>query len=101
MTIREKLAAYKDAVADDATDVVRYRLTTDQGFALLDEIDTTKLRHPERAAVAVALRGAIGAEPTGTDERLAWGQRMGAAVEALWEALEGQVVDGVTIIRRL
>lgn len=100
MTIRDKIAAYKEAVQEHASDELRMPLTTEGGVKLLSEIDPATLARPERAAVAVALLGAVGEMPKAIDAMLAWTKRFEAAVEALWEALEGQVIDGVTIIRR-
>ncbi len=97
--IREKLVAYRDAVAG-ASDVVRYRLTSEQAIALLDELDGVTLNHPERITVAKAALAAVGEAKGGIEGQLAHAHRLGAAIAILWEALEGQAVDGVTITRK-
>lgn len=97
--IREKLAAYKDAVGE-SSDTVRYRLTSEQAIALLDELDGVKLTHAEKAAVAKTALAAVGEASAGMDGQLAHAVRLGAALTLLWEALEGQVIDGVTITRK-
>ncbi len=97
--IREKLVAYRDAVAG-ASDVVRYRLTSEQAIALLDELAGVTLTHPDKIAVAKAAIAAVGEAEVGMEAQLAHANRLGAALAVLWEGLEGQIVDGVTITRR-
>jgi len=97
--IREKLAAYRDAVGE-SSDAIRYRLTSEQAIALLDELDGVTLNHPEKAAVAKAALEAVGEAKDGIEGQLAHAKRLEAAINLLWEALEGQVIDGVTITRK-
>lgn len=99
--IREKLVAYRDAIVDSASDTLRFRLSTDDAIILLGELDGVALNHPSKVTVAKAAIDALGEPPTKyIDAKLLYAARLEAAAALVWEAIEGQVVDGVTITRR-
>jgi hypothetical protein len=102
MTIREQVAAYREAMALAGAKEIRLALATPAAVALAKEIGPTAARYPDRLVAALAQYDALPAAPAPDDvEALAsYGRAYGAASESFWDAFEGQVVDGVEIIRR-
>lgn len=100
--IREKLKAQFELYQDvmQPSDTLRCKLSSEQAIALLDELDGVTLNHPERVTVAKAALAAVGEAAGGIEGQLAHAKRLEAAINLLWEALEGQAVDGVTITRK-
>jgi hypothetical protein len=102
MTIRDKVAAYREAMAEAGAQEIRLALPTPAAVALAKELDPAQARHPEQLAAAIAQHDALQAAPSADDvEALAaYGAAYGAVATAFWDAFEGQTIDGVEIIRR-
>lgn len=101
-TQREAVAAFRTALESAGAKEFRLQLATDKGAALAAELSSAELRHPELATEAVAGFTAAVAEdePAEFEARMKWRQDLSDAADRFWEAFEGQIVDGVEIIRR-
>lgn len=75
-------------------------LTDAEALALVAELDVATLRYPEAVAAGAAALAALPAPPTEADALEAWALGKRAASALLWDALAGEEVDGVTIIRK-
>ena len=107
MTERQRIAAYLDFVRPVAGDVVRMALGDREAVQLAGEmvdagIAFARAEAMENAlpALADALEAGAPADTTDTVALMAYTDSLRAAVGEFWDAFEGQVCDGVTIIRR-
>lgn len=95
---RARIAAAKAAVGT----ITRLEYGDAEAIDLATELDLDQCRHPEALKVAVERIAALPPRPdNGDDDALiAWATSAKKAREAFWDAFEGEVVDGVEIIRR-
>jgi hypothetical protein len=98
MSIRAKIAAYRDAVADQGATEIRMQLTTEQAIELVGETADAAQRAKAAAESLAELMAAP--QPAGIDAALARTQAAALLVSALWDAVEGMDVDGCTVIRK-
>lgn len=99
----DRLAAYKAAVADqNPTAPIRIRLGDADALALITEHGTSALRDPEAAEKAVAgLTAALAAtQPIDTPGLIAWAKALDGAQSAFWDAVQGEPINGVEILRQ-
>ena len=77
-------------------------MTDAEAVALVGEMKPEELRHPEAVATAAAALAAVPAAPAGgSDEAVeAWYGAKRAASAAFWDAFHGELVDGVSVIRK-
>lgn len=98
----DKLKAYATAIADQSpTAPIRIRLSDADAVALVDEVGLDTLTHGTVAAAGLKALSASLAEtvPTG-DALLEYADRRRAASVMFWDALNGQVIEGVEILRK-
>ena len=100
----DRLAAYAAAVADqNPTAPLRIRLSDADALALIAEHGTDSLRHPEAAAKAAAdLTAALATPaPAATDVGglIAWSKAVEKAQTDFWDAINGEPINGVEILR--
>lgn len=90
------------AASSPTSSVPRLPLTDAEGLRLVDEIGFEGRRFPAELQAAAESFAAIASSerPTDPDELSVWGNAYVAARVRFWEALEGEVVDGVEIVRR-
>jgi hypothetical protein len=101
MTIRARLAAFRELTGNPAPEDCKFALTDADALALADEIaDEFTPRHPEAFAAARARFVQAGPQPADPEAVIEWAGKVKAAREAFWDAFEGEVIDGVTVIRR-
>lgn len=100
MSTRDRIAAYKAAVGPTASDELRYAVSDADAVELAESVTTP--RHGELLAKGIAAVKALAEQPPAdqVDALTEWALKRKAALNQLWDALEGEVVDGVTIIRR-
>lgn len=100
----DRLAAFAAAVADQNPTAVRIRLSDADALALIGECDATKLRHPEAAAKAAAdLTSALAKPAPATTDiggLIEWGKTVEKAQTAFWDAVHGEYINGVEILRK-
>lgn len=106
-TKRAAVAAYKDLVQGRGADVLRLAYGDAEALALAEELlaDGSTLRHRDLLAVrAPALRAALDAQkPTDMTDTVAltrYVDTIKGAITLFWDSFEGEVVEGVEIIRR-
>ncbi len=103
-TQRQAVADYLAAMKLNGAQEVRLQLATDKAVALAKELSSSELRHADKAAAAIARFEAAVARPDPAADdfegRLAAVKELDEASKSFWDAFEGQVVDGVEIIRR-
>ena len=77
-------------------------LTDAEACAVVDELHPTAFRHPEALLEAQAALAAVPAppDPSNEDALAAWFNAKSKASAAFWDAFHGELVDGVTIIRK-
>lgn len=92
MTIRAKVAQYA------AIGAVRAPL--DDIDAMTLAVEVTPQNHPDQVREAQAAFVELGPQPTEVGAVVAWAKKVEAALARFWDAYEGEVVDGVEIIRR-
>jgi len=102
----DRLAAYAAAVADqNPTAPVRIRLSDADALALIAEHGTDKLRHPDAATKATAaLQAALDAPPPATTDvsgLVAWGKAVEKAQTDFWDAIQGEPINGVEVLRKV
>lgn len=100
----DNLAAFKEMVANQSpTAPIRIQLDDAQAVALLEELDTTlRLRHPEAIAKRLPVLKAALAIPMPTDvhSALAWAKSIAVASAKFWDAIQGEEINGVEILRK-
>jgi hypothetical protein len=101
----ERLAAYKAAVADqNPTAPIRIRLSSSDALALITETGTASLRHPDAAEQAVTALSAALAIPapdkTDIGGLVAWAKSVDKAQSDFWDAIHGEEINGVEILRK-
>lgn len=103
-TQRQAVADYLAAMKLNGAQEVRLQLATDKAVGLAKELAASEHRHPEKLAAAIErFEAAVAAPDPAADDfegRLASVKELDEASKAFWDAFEGQVVDGVEIIRR-
>jgi hypothetical protein len=92
---RARIAAVKAALPA----VERLALTDTEGFALANEVGPENCRHAAALKAALAAQASLPPRPTDDDALIAWALKAKAAREAFWDAFEGEIVDGVEIVR--
>jgi len=96
-----RVVAYRDAMAGIGATQLRMPFATTDAITLAGELVPEEIRHPEAFAKGIEAWDALGSPPAGDAEKmLTHGAAMAKAADAFWNAFEGQVVDGVEIIRR-
>lgn len=98
----DKLKAFHASVSDQApTAPIRIRLSDADALALVKEVDGKALAHPVAAADGAKLLEASLAEkvPEG-DALLEFAARRKTASAKFWDAINGQVINGVEILRK-
>jgi hypothetical protein len=103
MTTRAQVVQARDAHAAVGQKLERLALSTEDASQLAAEMDSEDLRHPEAVAVGVAALIEVGetAPPSGDSERsMRFFEQLSKAADKFWDAFEGQVVEGVEIVRR-
>lgn len=103
----EKIAAYREMVASqNPTAPIRKVITDAEAVELIDDLvaadRVADLPHGDAAVAAAGLLKVVLEQtlPTEPDQLQDWAERKGTASRALWDALQGSVVDGVEIIRK-
>lgn len=100
----DKLAAFKELATEQSpTAPIRMLLDDAQAVALLEELDTTlNLRHPEAIAKTLPVLKDALAVPMPTDVHgvLAWAKNTSLASAKFWDAIQGEEVNGVEILRK-
>ena len=108
----ERIAAFKELVgSQNPTAPIRKAITDAEAVELISELASQGgigagpapgLQHAEKAVAAAARMAEILAEPIPSepDALQAWAERKGRESAALWDALQGSVIDGVEIIRK-
>ena len=73
-----------------------------EALATVDELTPSDVRHPEVLLEAHAALKAVPAppDPRNEDALAAWFDAKSKASAAFWNAFHGELVDGVTIIRK-
>ena len=73
-----------------------------EAVATVDELTEVELRHPNEVMAAHAELKALPAapDPSNEDALAAWFAAKSKASAAFWDAFHGELVDGVTIIRK-
>jgi hypothetical protein len=104
MTIREQVAAYREAMTLAGAKDFRLALATPAAVAIAKALEPAEARYPEQLAAALQAWDEYAALPVPApddfDAAIAHSKAAGVAAEVFWEAFEGQPVDGVEIIRR-
>jgi hypothetical protein len=100
MTKIADVNAYRDAVAKPGAEVIRMRLSTAEAVELAKSLDSASVRHPKQLAAAVADFAVTDPQPTEPEALLSWAAREQRRATEFWSAFEGEVVQGVEIIRR-
>jgi hypothetical protein len=98
----DKLAAYHAHVTGQSpTAPVRVLMSDAEALALVQEVGTGGLRHPEAAAAGVEqLAKALAVEaPSDEDGLEQWAAYRKAARAAFWDAVQGETINGVEIHR--
>lgn len=100
-----KLGQFKTMVlAQNPSAPIRCRLSDTELVDMLGECGTDALRHPEAAEKALAVMKAILALPTpdpkDVDAMFAWSRKFDVASTALWDAVHGEEIQGVEILRK-
>jgi hypothetical protein len=99
---RSSLAALVAAQAAIGVALTRAPVSTPDALTLAEELEPAEIRHAELLPPAVAELKAALALPVleEIDLEVERVKRQADAIAAFWNAFEGQVVDGVEIIRR-
>lgn len=102
MTIRARVAAYRDAVLTAGATDVRLAMSTSDAVALVSEMTPTDLTHPDIVLPAAEAYTALMADgvPSGEEQLMRFAARQGEIALKFWEGFACQVVDGVEIVRR-
>lgn len=102
-----KIAEYKAHVErQNPTAPIRMGITDAEGVELIGElVDANRIAEIPNGDAAAAASSALAVVlaqtiPSDPDQLQDWAERKGAASRALWDALQGSVVDGVEIIRK-
>ena len=77
-----------------------FPVTDAEAEKLLGELTVAETRHPEIAAAAKAALEQLGERPDDDLPLEAWIDARRKARALMWEALEGQLFEGITIIRK-
>lgn len=101
----DRLAAYAAAVADqNPTAPIRLRLSDSDALTLIGEYGVEKLRHPEATSKASTdLTAALGKpvpEATDIGGLIEWAKAVDKAQAAFWDAINGESINGVEIVRK-
>lgn len=100
---RAELAAYKAMIASqNPTSEIRIALTDAEALALVAEVPASDLRHPEAVAVGAAALSAVPPPPSvdNPDALGEWAKVKADASTKFWDALAGEAIDGVVVIRK-
>lgn len=99
---RDRVAAYRDAVAPTGAKEIRMPMTTQDAAELLTELNKEEVRHPEACVAGFAALAEVGKAPEAGDSEalMRYFDRLSKAATIFWDGFEGQTVDGVEIIRR-
>lgn len=100
MAQRARVASYRDAVAAAGAAEIRMAMTTQDAVELAGELAAGEARHADALAAGLAALAEVGQAPTDVEAIIEWGRKRAAAADQFWDAFEGQVVDGVEIVRR-
>jgi hypothetical protein len=97
-----KLKAYHDAVSEQGSSApIRILLSDADALALVKEVGPSMLTHADAAADGAKLLSDSLAEKQRTgDALLEYVDRRRAAVAKFWDAIQGQVINGVEILRK-
>lgn len=98
----DSFIAYRDVLTAVGATNLNRPTTTEEAVALFPELDATKLKHGPKVAAAVKAWNAKQAQKAPTERRALTKHLndMSDIEDDLWDGLEGEVVQGVTIIRR-
>lgn len=101
MAVRDRVVAYAAALAGH-TPELRMALSDDDALELARTVSEAEAREPGLLAAALGeFDDAVAeGEPAGIAARAAYGERLGKILGRFWEAFEGQVIEGVEIVRR-
>jgi hypothetical protein len=102
--IRERVKSYSQHLTEMGQKAdQRMALTTDQAVALVQQEDLT-LVHAEKvtkmADLWVETQKNRPSADASTDELIAFGALAGKVSSEFWDGFEGQVVDGVELVRK-
>jgi hypothetical protein len=97
---RERIARFRAAVEGTGVEQIRFPFTTTAAIALAGELEPEIVRHPEALAAGLNAWSEVGPAPSDPEALIAYGVKVAKAADEFWDAFEGQVVDGVEIIRR-
>lgn len=100
---RADLAAFKAFHASqNPTSEARIALTDADALALVADVKPEELRHPNAVAMGVAALNALPPMPgvDNPDGIAAWAQLKNDASAKFWDALSGEQIDGVVVIRK-
>lgn len=98
-----KVKAYAAAMAlADAIEGARLPLGTQDAVDLATELSASgvKFRHDDKVKAAVAAWGDIGPMPEDVEQGIYYGRKVARLASEFWDEFEGEVVEGVEIIRR-
>lgn len=101
MNVRERVAAYAAAMAGDVPEL-RRALSDDDALELARTVTEEEARDFGGLVAALAEFDAAveEGEPAGLAARALYGERVGKILGRFWDSFEGQVVEGVEIVRR-
>lgn len=104
MTTRAQVVAFHAVVSAQGADTVRMALATADAVELATELEGDEARHAGPLAVALAAYAKPDMPPSDLvkfpEAVLAWAERAKKRAADFWDAFEGEVIDGVEIIRR-
>lgn len=100
MSVRERLKTYHAAVSPVASHGVHHPLSTEDAVSLAGEMQDSELRHSSlvREGAAAIKKVAKDVPPKG-EALFQYAADLKKGADKFWEGFEGQVVDGVTVIR--
>lgn len=103
----ERIAAFCEAIeSQNPTAPIRIGLTDSEAVDLVNDLVSASraddLVHAAAAIPASAALAGVLAQtpPSDLDQLQDWAERKGAASRALWDSIQGSVIDGVEIVRK-
>ena len=101
-THRDAIKAYRDAtLLLHGGDEIRVRLSTDKAVALAKEMSDDEITHVAQVRSAVEVMDSLLAagQPEGLEDSFKYYTEFAKFAQLFWDGFNGQVVDGVEIVR--